>query len=76
MQYVDEIIQKLKSQNPNENEFHQAAEEVLGTLRPLLEVEKKYQDYGILERLVVPDREIHFRVTWVDDAGKIQVNRG
>ncbi|WP_104697278.1 MULTISPECIES: NADP-specific glutamate dehydrogenase [unclassified Helicobacter] len=76
MNYAEFIIEKVKRENPNQCEFHQAVQEVIGTLRPLLDQEKKYQDYAILERLVVPDREIHFRVTWVDDNHKVQVNRG
>ncbi|SQB99005.1 glutamate dehydrogenase [Helicobacter fennelliae] len=76
MSYASQIIQILKDKNPSQNEFHQAVEEVLTSLEPLLSREKKYQDSAILERMVVPERQIIFRVTWVDDKGKIQVNYG
>lgn len=74
--YADSIIERVKRENPNELEFHQAVQEVVLSLRPILDKEKKYQDNAILERLIVPDREIGFRVTWMDDNGKVQVNRG
>lgn len=76
MTYTESIIEKVKRENPNQYEFHQAVQEVIETLKPLLDQERKYQDHAILERLVVPDREIHFRVTWVDDNNKVQVNKG
>ncbi len=76
MSYVDMVLHRVKNQNPSQCEFHQAVEEVLGTLKPLLDQEKKYQEHAVLERLVIPDREIYFRVTWVDDMGRVQVNRG
>ncbi|CBG39608.1 NADP-specific glutamate dehydrogenase [Helicobacter mustelae] len=74
--YVDSIIQRVKKENPDQVEFHQAVREVVSSLRFVLEKEHKYRDYAILERLIVPDREIGFRITWVDDRGKVHVNRG
>ncbi|PAF48753.1 glutamate dehydrogenase [Helicobacter sp. 12S02232-10] len=74
--YVDSIIEKVKAKHPSQKEFHQAVGEVLTSLSPAIEKDKKYQKNAILERLVVPDREIYFRVTWVDDQGQVQVNRG
>lgn len=76
MEYVQAIIDRVKKEDPEQYEFHQAVEEVTKTLQPLLEQEYKYNKRAILERLIIPDREIHFRVTWMDDFGKIQVNRG
>ena len=70
------ILEQLKQKNPNEEEFHQAAEEVLVYLSPVLEKNKQYQQQKIVERMLEPDRVISFRVNWVDDAGEIQVNRG
>ncbi len=76
MNYVESVIEKLKAKNPGEVEFHQAAIEVLSTLAPILESDKKYEENGILERLVEPERVLMFRVPWVDDNGKVQVNKG
>ena len=76
MSYVSKVLQEVISKNPGEPEFHQAVEEVLESLRPVLEVSKCYQEAGILERLVEPERQIIFRVPWVDDLGKVHVNRG
>lgn len=76
MSYITNVIENLKKKTPYQVEFHQAVEEVLTSLKPLLEKEKKYEKHSILERLVVPERQIIFRVTWVDDEGKIQVNYG
>ncbi|PAF43730.1 NADP-specific glutamate dehydrogenase [Helicobacter sp. 11S03491-1] len=73
--YVKNVIEKVKSNYPSQKEFHQAVEEVLISLSPVIDKNKKYQENAILERLVIPDREIHFRVTWVDDKGNVQVNR-
>lgn len=74
--YVESVIEKVRLNYPSQKAFQQAIEEVLPSLIPVIAKEKKYEENAILERLVVPDREIHFRVTWVDDEGKIQVNRG
>ncbi len=76
MSYVNEIIQKVKQRDPNEKEFHQTVTEVLGTLEVLLAKRPEYEKAGILERIVEPERVISFRVPWVDDNGKVQVNRG
>ncbi len=76
MQYVDRVLQSVYEKNPAQPEFHQAVAEVCQTIKPLLKKERKYEKHAILERLVVPDREIGFRVTWVDDKGEVQVNRG
>lgn len=76
MSYVHEVLQQVIARNPGEPEFHQAVKEVLETLEPLLKVRQDYQRAGILERIVEPERQIIFRVPWVDDQGKVQVNRG
>ena len=76
MSYVSETLQNLIQKNPNEPEFIQAATEVLESLEPVIEANPKYQQEGILERIVEPERQVMFRVPWVDDAGKVQVNRG
>ncbi|RDU57201.1 NADP-specific glutamate dehydrogenase [Helicobacter sp. MIT 00-7814] len=75
MSYTSNVLAKLKEQYPSQTLFHQAVEEVFESLEPALQKDKKYESYSILERLVIPDREIHFRVSWVDDKGKIQTNR-
>lgn len=71
-QFMDKVIQR----NPGEPEFHQAVQEVVESLMPFIEKNKKYQDAKILERLVEPERVIMFRVPWMDDKGEVQVNRG
>ena len=76
MSYVNDVLQTVLQKNPGEPEFHQAVTEVLQTLEPVLARHPEYEAAGILERLAEPDRAIRFRVTWVDDAGKVQVNRG
>lgn len=77
MAYVDEILTKVKAKNASEPEFLQACEEVLETLRPVIDAnENIYRREAILERLVEPDRQIKFRVPWVDDTGQVQVNVG
>ncbi len=76
MSYVSEVLAQLVDRNPGEKEFHQAAEEVLQSLELVTEKNPKYQKAGLLERLVEPERQIMFRVPWVDDNGKVQVNRG
>ena len=76
MSYAYEVLQKVIERNPGEAEFHQAVKEVLETLEPLLNVRRDYRRAGILERIVEPERQIIFRVPWVDDQGKVQVNRG
>lgn len=77
MSYVDEIYERVVSQNPGEPEFHQAVKEVLESLRLVIDAnEEKYRKAGILERFTEPERIISFRVPWVDDNGKVQVNKG
>ncbi|HIV25424.1 MAG TPA: NADP-specific glutamate dehydrogenase [Candidatus Scatomonas pullistercoris] len=77
MSYVDEVIERVVAKNPSEPEFHQAVKEVLESLRPVIEKnEEKYRKLAILERLVEPERQIKFRVPWVDDQGQVQVNTG
>ena len=75
MGYVDEVLARVAKQNPEQAEFKQAVEEVLESLRPVIERdEEKYRKQAILERLTTPDRQLLFRVAWVDDAGQTQVN--
>jgi glutamate dehydrogenase (NADP+) len=74
--YLERVIEQVKKRNAGEPEFIQTVEEVLTTLTPAIEKHPEYEAYGLLERLVEPDRAISFRVTWVDDNGKVQVNRG
>lgn len=74
--YVAEVFETVKSRNPNEFEFHQAVEEIFDSLVPVFAKHPKYMQHGILERIVEPERVITFRVPWVDDSGKVQVNRG
>ena len=74
--YVDSVLKNLKAKNANEPEFIQAAEEVLLTLDPVLKANPQYEQNAILERIVEPERIVIFRVPWVDDTGKVRVNRG
>jgi glutamate dehydrogenase (NADP+) len=76
MALVQEVLEIVKKRNPNEPEFIQAVTEVLDSIRPVVERNKKYRDGKVLERLVEPERMIQFRVPWTDDKGQIQVNRG
>ncbi|GET07258.1 glutamate dehydrogenase [Ligilactobacillus agilis] len=75
MSYVDEVYNRVVAQNPSQPEFHQAVKEVLESLRPVIEAdEAKYRKEALLERLTTPDRQLLFRVSWVDDQGQVQVN--
>ena len=77
MSYVDEIYERVVAQNPGEPEFHQAVKEVLDSLKLVIDAnEEKYRKAGILERFTEPERIVSFRVPWVDDNGKVQVNKG
>ncbi len=77
MSYVDEVLAQVKEKNANEPEFLQAVEEVLNSLRPVIDAnEELYRREAVLERITEPDRMIMFRVPWVDDNGQVQVNRG
>ncbi len=75
-QYLCGVMETVKKRNPGEIEFHQAVLEVLETLEPVIEVHPEYVEAGIIDRLVEPERVIKFRVPWVDDSGKVRVNRG
>lgn len=76
MSDLNALFQKIKQRDPNQAPFHQAVEEVFGSLAPFLAKNPKYTQQGLLERIVEPERVITFRVTWVDDKGQVQVNRG
>lgn len=73
---LNALFANLKERNPNQAPFHQAVEEVFGSLGPFLAKNPKYTQQSLLERLVEPERVVMFRVTWVDDKGQVQVNRG
>ena len=76
MSYVDEVIELVVKKNPGESEFHQAVKEVLESLRVVVEAnEEKFRKEALLERLVEPERQLLFRVPWVDDKGQVQVNK-
>ncbi len=74
--YMQRVMEQVKQRNPGESEFLQAVEEVLESLQLVVEKDPRYEQYGVIERLVEPERFIQFRVSWVDDNGKVQVNRG
>ena len=77
MSYVDEVIERVVRENPSEPEFHQAVKEVLESLRPVVDAnEQAYRRDALLERIVNPERQIKFRVPWVDDNGQVHVNTG
>lgn len=76
MSYAKRVLDELKVKNAHEPEFLQTAEEVLSTIEPVLNQHPEYEEAGILERIVEPERQVYFRVPWVDDNGKVQVNRG
>lgn len=77
MSYVDEVIDMVVTKNPAQPEFHQAVKEVMESLRVVIEAnEDAYRKEALLERLVNPERQIMFRVPWVDDKGQVQVNTG
>ena len=74
--WVTDFMSRLEAVTPHETAFHQAVGEVVPSLEPVLERNPVWRDGRILERLVEPERVIEFRVSWVDDAGVVQVNRG
>ncbi|MCD8196120.1 MAG: NADP-specific glutamate dehydrogenase [Lachnospiraceae bacterium] len=77
MSYVDEVLAKVREKNASEPEFLQAVDEVLESLRPVIDAnEELYRREALLERLLEPDRQVKFRVPWVDDKGQVQVNTG
>jgi len=73
---MDDFIRQVKEKNPGEKEFHQAVEEVLESVKPVLERNPEYRRAAVLERIVEPERVILFRVPWMDDEGQVHVNRG
>ncbi|MGG4492959.1 NADP-specific glutamate dehydrogenase [Brevibacillus reuszeri] len=74
--YVHDVYEAVKKRNPGEYEFHQAAKEIFDSLVPVFAKQPKYMEHGILESISEPERMITFRVPWVDDQGKVRVNRG
>lgn len=76
MGYTQDVLSNVLEKNPGELEFHQAVREVLSSIEAVFEIHPEYEKAGILERLVEPERQIIFRVPWMDDEGKIRVNRG
>lgn len=76
MSYVQKVIEEVAKKNASEPEFVQTVEEVLTSLEPVVAQHPEYEKYALLERMVEPDRQIKFRVTWVDDEGKVNVNTG
>ena len=76
LQYLNDLMETVVRRNPGEPEFHQTVKEVLESIEPVLEQSPEYIERGVIERMVEPERIIKFRVPWVDDSGKVQVNRG
>lgn len=76
MSYTQDVIEKVQRLYPDQVEFHQAVKEVLESIEPALKKDKRYETYKVLDRIVIPERQINFRVTWENDKGEIQVNRG
>ncbi len=76
MDYVERVLENLKKKNPNEPEFHEAATEILLSLKPMILKHPEYEEMSLLERFVEPDRIIGFKVPWIDRNGHIQVNKG
>ncbi len=76
MSYIADTIASLEQSSPAQTDFYQAAEEVLGSLQPILDHDPRYQKQNIIRRIVEPERQIIFRVAWVDDRGDVQVNKG
>ena len=74
--YIERVIEQVKKRDAHEPEFIQTVEEVFASIEKEVELHPEYEKMGLLERLVEPERQVSFRVTWVDDAGKVQVNRG
>ena len=74
--YLNDFIEGVKKRNPNQPEFHQAVQEFAEVIIPFIKANPKYQKHSLMERLTEPDRTISFRVTWMDDSGKVQVNKG
>lgn len=76
MEYITRILNELAEKNPGEPAFYQAAHEVLTSIAPVLARDSRYETWGVLERMLEPERQIIFRVPWVDDQNRVQVNRG
>ncbi|HEU0276429.1 MAG TPA: NADP-specific glutamate dehydrogenase [Rhodanobacteraceae bacterium] len=76
MTYLHQTLDGLRRSSPAQPDFYQATDEILRSLKPLLDAEPRYLEQAIIERLVEPERQIMFRVCWTDDAGKVQVNKG
>ena len=76
MEYIERVLTNLKAKNADQPEFIQAVEEVLESLEPVIKAHPEYEDMAILERLTEPERTLMFKVPWMDDRGKVQVNRG
>ena len=76
MTYVERVLEDIKLRNPGEKEFHQAATEILLTLEPVINAHPEYEQNALLERFTEPERTVLFRVPWVDDNGKVHVNKG
>ena len=74
--YIKKVYNDVKKRNEGENEFLQAVKEVLETIEPVIERRPDLQQAGVVERIVEPERMIQFRVSWVDDKGRVNVNRG
>ena len=74
--YLQKVYANVEARNPGEKEFLQTVQEVLESIEPVVESNPNYEKWGIIERMVEPERQIQFRVSWVDDNGQVQVNRG
>ena len=72
---MTDILNLIKNRDPGEKEFHQAVEEVLESVQPVLDRNPQYRQHAVLERITEPERVIMFRVPWMDDQGQVQVNR-
>ncbi len=75
-QYIERVLENLKERNPNEPEYHQAATEILLSLKPMIDAHPEYESSALLERFVEPERVILFRIPWTDDNGKVHINKG
>lgn len=73
---MKDIMEKIKARDPNEREFHQAVQEVLESVEPIMDRNPQYRQSKIVERLVEPERTVIFRVPWLDDSGQVRINRG
>ena len=74
--YIERVLEDVKRKNHAEPEFVQTVEEVLHSLEKVIDMHPEYEEFALLERLVEPERQFIFRVPWLDDEGKIRVNRG